>query len=450
MPVPIVIPRLGWSMEEGIFAEWLKRDGDAVEPGEMIFVLEGEKAAHEIESFDVGRLCIPADAPQPGTTVKVGECIGFLLATGETPPASVGRTPSSSAAAATPSQPKTSSPAIPRAAGPAARRLARQLGINLQAVATPDPTGRVLCEDVARAAGSLQTSGRVIADSSALVATPRARRRAQELGVDWQSANGTGRGGRVRERDVIAIAAQSRASRTPRQAPAATGHRAANSKLRRTIAQRMLAGVQQTAPVTLTSKVAAGGLVAYRAALKQRTEGLPVSSFNDLLIKLAATALADVPEINACWIDDGVFVYDEINIAVAVDSPAGIVAPVIRNVTALSLAELAERTHAAIDKARSGRLTEQDLAGGTFTITNLGMFDIDAFTPILNLPQAAILGVGRIVQEPVVRGGQLAVDWTVTLSLTIDHRVIDGAPAARWLQGLARSIEQPGLVLDGQ
>jgi pyruvate dehydrogenase E2 component (dihydrolipoamide acetyltransferase) len=212
----------------------------------------------------------------------------------------------------------------------------------------------------------------------------------------------------------------------------------------------MLAGVQQTAPVTLTSKVAAGGLVAYRAALKQRTEGLPVSSFNDLLIKLAATALADVPEINACWIDDGVFVYDEINIAVAVDSPAGIVAPVIRNVTALSLAELAERTHAAIDKARSGRLTEQDLAGGTFTITNLGMFDIDAFTPILNLPQAAILGVGRIVQEPVVRGGQLAVDWTVTLSLTIDHRVIDGAPAARWLQGLARSIEQPGLVLDGQ
>jgi pyruvate dehydrogenase E2 component (dihydrolipoamide acetyltransferase) len=207
-----------------------------------------------------------------------------------------------------------------------------------------------------------------------------------------------------------------------------------------TIAQRMLAGVVQAAPVTLTTKVDAEPLIAYRAQLKEKGEGGAVPSYNDILISLSAQTLRELPALNSCWHLDGIHLYDAVHIATAVDTDAGLLAPVIRDVDHLTVRQIAEQSRELIEKGRAGRLTQKHLEGGTFTVSNLGMFGIDAFTPILSPSQAGVLGVGRIVEEPVVRNGQIQVGHTLTLSLTFDHRVIDGAPAARWLQRLSERL----------
>lgn len=443
MPKPITVPRLGWSMEEGVLGQWLKAPGDLVRAGEMVFVLEGDKAAHEIESFDTGRLCIPPDAPRSGATVKVGDVIGFLLAEGESAPASVhggdplpaGAQPARAAAAA----PRTRPAAAARPAGPAARRRARELGIDLDTVVTPDPTGRVLAADVERTAAG---GGRNRAPHAPRpFASPRARHRAAHLGIDWTHAAGTGRGGRIRERDVEALAAAPTRTDVPAEEPppGAPGHHRPASPLRRAIARRMAAGVHHAAPVTLTTKIDAGALVALRARLKAAADG-PVPSVTDILVLAAARTLRALPDLNACWYRDGIHTYDAVHVAFAVDTPAGLFAPVVRDADRLGLAQIAERTGLLAAQARAGTLAPERLAGGTFTVTTLGAFGIDAFTPILNLPQAGILGVGRIVTEPVVHDGRLAIGPTLSLSLTFDHRVVDGAPAARWLERLCRTV----------
>jgi pyruvate dehydrogenase E2 component (dihydrolipoamide acetyltransferase) len=392
MPIEVIIPRLGWSMDEGLFGEWLINDGDFVNVGDMLFVLEGEKALQEIESFDEGILHIPADAPQSGDTVAVGQRLAYLLAEGESPPA-------------------------------------------------PDTTAPVAenVENVQPAHKPTQPTEPVTRTANRVVASPRARRTARQLGVEWATIPGSGRNGRIRERDVIAAAQQS-----PAQAglPKTRGTLQPPSKMRRTIAQRMLAAVQQTAPVTLTTKVDASQLFAARQRYKSSgAENAP--SYNDILVQLVANSLPQFPELNASWINDAVYTYDEINIAIATDTPQGLLAPVLRNATELSLEEIAAESQRLTEQARSGQLTEEQLSGGTFTITNLGMFDIDHFTPIINLPQTAILGIGRIADEPVIAGDKVIPGKTLSLSLTFDHRVTDGAPAARWLQRPSELILQP-------
>lgn len=427
MPIEIVVPRLGWSMDEGTFVEWLKSDGDFVAAGDMLFILEGEKASQEIESFDEGILHISGDAPQPGDTVVVGQRLSYLLAEGEAPPTS--------------SQPV--------------------------AAVKPAADEELPVAKLAKSFEELRDRPNVLATSATagvrVAASPRARRTARELGVDWAVVPGSGRNGRVRERDVIAAASMkpSQAERLPKT----RGILQPPSKIRRTIAQRMLAAVQQTAPVTLTTKVDASELFATRQQYKRvgvqplgdsytqmsakactpadKSSSEEIApSYNDILVKLVAAALPECPELNAGWINDAVYTYDEINIAIAVDTPHGLLAPVLRNVETLSLEKIAAESRRLTEQALSGNLTEEQLAGGTFTITNLGMFDIDYFTPIINLPQTAILGIGRIADEPVVSGGQVVPGKTLSLSLTFDHRVIDGAPAARWLQRLAGMIRQ--------
>lgn len=466
MPKEIIIPRLGWSMEEGVFVDWRKAPGEFVRAGEMVFELEGEKAAEAIESFDSGYLCVPSDAPSPGTTVKVGQVIGFLLVEGELPPTSVGNPPATSLANALPTTHLAASAHLatsasvaitsvaitgalsvadattPRVAGPAARRLARELGIDLNSVYSPDPTGRILREDVEQAAKSWQ--GSLQPEASPAIATPRARRRAKQLGVDWTQIPGTGRNGRIRERDVTSkpTAIEGNPAHSPEPTPITPGTYTPASKLRHILAQRMQAVATQAAPVTLTTTVDAAPLMAYRARYKSLNQEGVVPSFNDILIGLAARTLRDVPDLNTCWYRGGIYAYDAIHVATAVDTPLGLLAPVIRHADKLSIAQIAERTRQMIEQARAGRLNQSHLEGGTFTVSNLGMFGIDAFTPILNMPQAGILGVGRIVEAPVVRAGRLEIGHTLTLSLTFDHRVVDGAPAARWLQHYCKLISQ--------
>lgn len=210
----------------------------------------------------------------------------------------------------------------------------------------------------------------------------------------------------------------------------------------------MLAGGNVAAPVTLTCRVDATNLVNLRKQLQAgSTDRAP--GYNDILVKLAGTALQRHPRVNSSWTDDGLLLNESVHIGIAVDTEAGLVVPVVRDVPNLGLRDVAARARELIERARQRRLTAADQAEGTFTITNLGMFGIEAFTPIVNLPQAAILGVGRIAAEPVVRGGQIVPGEVLTLSLTIDHRILDGAEAARFLAELAKGIENPAAWLVG-
>jgi pyruvate dehydrogenase E2 component (dihydrolipoamide acetyltransferase) len=181
--------------------------------------------------------------------------------------------------------------------------------------------------------------------------------------------------------------------------------------------------------------------VAHREHLKANSSDGVIPTYNDILIHHVAKTLRERPDLNACWYRDGIHTYEAIHIAMAVDTPDGLLAPVLREADRLSLHEIATCTLKLINAARSGQLNQNQLSGGTFTISNLGMLGVDAFTPVLNMPQAAILGVGRIVEEPIVLDGQLVAGKTMSLSLTFDHRVIDGAPAARWLQRLCERLQ---------
>ncbi|HEX7446077.1 MAG TPA: dihydrolipoamide acetyltransferase family protein, partial [Pirellulales bacterium] len=375
MPTEITVPRLGWSMEEGTLTEWLKQDGQWVDRGEMLFVLEGDKAAQEIESFESGVLRIPPNGPRPGDSVKVGQVIGYLVEQGAPAPFEQPDT-ETPLATSEPAEPLTIA-APPPAAGPAARRLARELGVDLAHVTGSGRGGRILAADVRQL-----VAGPRVAGPRPNPASPRARRISKELGVDWTGLQGTGRGGRVRERDVRAAAQQTPPTPSPSQ--------------RRTIADRMVASLRSTAQVTLTSKASATNLLNLRSQFKTAAANadasLPeaaVPSVTDLLVKLAAAALAKHPGLHSRWEDNQIVESAGIHIGVAVDAPSGLIVPVIRDVPALGLRQLAARLRELVEKARSRRLTADEMSGGTFTITNLGMFGIDAFTPILNSPQTA-------------------------------------------------------------
>jgi pyruvate dehydrogenase E2 component (dihydrolipoamide acetyltransferase) len=382
MPIEITVPRLGWSMEEGTFTGWLKQNGDPVSAGEPLFAMESEKVTLDVESLDNGILYVPPGAPEPGAIVVVGQRLGFLLAPGE--PA----------------------PEVLNAREPAAGSLPES------ALSTPSPS--VLAKTPTR-------DGRT-------PVTPRARRVAAELGVDTALLRGSGQGGRIREADVRAAEAS--------VIPITTR--------RRTIARRMMESRQNTAPVTLTSRSDATALVALRTQWKLEAGPGPVPSYTDMLAKLVAIVLESHPALGGRWEADHIVLSGKAHIGIAVDTPEGLLVPVLRDVAASSLAALARRSRELIEAALARRLRADDLAGGTFSITNLGGFGIEAFTSIINFPETAVLGVGAIRKEAVVlESGELGAREQMTLSLTFDHRVVDGAPAARFLHALVQSIEVP-------
>ena len=450
MPFSITIPRLGWSMEEGTFVRWMKKDGDFVRAGDAVFELEGEKAAQDIEAVDSGVLRIPSDAPKPGTVVAVGAVIGFLVGDGETAPVTIGSSSSTSASPpkseAAPThviiQSTASQPAEPQeapAAAPSVRRLARERGVSLAALEGSGPSGRITAEDVR----TVSTGKAILTEThSAQVASPRARRVARELGIDWRRLHGTGRNGRVRESDVRTAKAQPNPSTDSVVVPV--------SSRRRTIANRMIASREQTASVTLTTRIDASNLVGLRTQFKHAANGSIIPSYSDIVMKLVSLALRQHPLLAARsdgdqWVIPSMS--DGLHIGLAVDTDEGLVVPVVRDVGSIGLFELAKQTVSLIEKSRIGTISISEMQGGAFTITNLGSFGIDAFTPIINLPETAVLGLGRIRREPVVVDDKIVARDQLTLSLTFDHRIVDGAPAARFLQTLSQAIENPSAWL---
>jgi pyruvate dehydrogenase E2 component (dihydrolipoamide acetyltransferase) len=397
-------------MEEAAFVEWLKKDGDEVRVGDPLFSVETDKAVQEIESLDAGILRLTPNSPRKDDKVRVGDVLGYLVAPGEATPSGA-PTPKPEAA-------KTEAGATP----PAAATSTAPAAVPTSGV-PPLPAGQAV--------------------------SPRAARRAMQEGVDLRSVRGTGRGGRIREVDVLAakkgvgVAPAVTSAPTTPTAPPIPGRVEKITTLRRTVADRMHRSKTITAPVTLTTRVDAGALVALREGIKAKAGGKKdVPAYGDIIMVKVAKALVEHPALNARWEDDHIRHPDSVNIGFAVDTDAGLVVPVVHDTTKYDLPELAALTRDLAERAKARRLAPEEMSGGTFTITNLGMTGVDAFTPIVNWPECAVLGVGRITEEPVVQEGKLAVGHRLWLSLTFDHRIVDGAPAARFLENLRRSVEE--------
>jgi pyruvate dehydrogenase E2 component (dihydrolipoamide acetyltransferase) len=393
-------------MEEGVFIEWLKRDGESVKPGDALFTIESDKAAQEVEAIDSGILHLPANGPQRGDKIKVGEAIGYLLAEGETP--ETGRSPS--AVAGAPGEKKDRDTAGASSAGKTEKPF--------------PPAGVVATER--KQGGPL--------------ASPRARRAAREKGVSLEDASPSGTSGRIREEDVLKVWNE-------RAAYSENWEVIPMQPMRRTIAERMVRSLNSTAPVSIHRRCDAVELVNLRRQLKDAAEDAEHAEgpgFQDIIIKIVAGALRRHPMLAARWMSDQIEIPKSLHIGFAVDAEHGLCVPVLRDVLQLSLREVTAASQALIRAARARELKAEQMQDGCFTITSLGSFGVEAFTPIINYPQTAILGVGAIRREAVaMEDGTLANRQQLTLSLTFDHRIVDGAPAARFLQHVCERIENP-------
>ncbi|MYC95685.1 MAG: 2-oxo acid dehydrogenase subunit E2 [Caldilineaceae bacterium SB0661_bin_32] len=457
MAYEVTMPRLGWTMEEGVFGEWLKQDGDEVKAGDLLFTVEGDKATQEVEVFESGILRLPQGAPAPGDVIPVGALLAYIVQAGELMPAAGSLSPQSEgrderAGAASPAgkaepgfrKPSTTQSVAADGRGnptisPRARRVAGELGVDWTQLTGSGRTGRIVERDVRAAAET-------VVEPVGVDMSPVARRMAAEADVSLEELTAIRPGGRIQREDVEAAIA---ARRPAVQAGEAPSQIVSHSRIRQITAQRMAESAHTTAPVTLTTEADATELAALREQLKSSysRRGLAVPSYNDIYLKLMAAALQEHPALNASWSDDGLILHGGIHIGFAVETEKGLLAPVLRDVSAKSLRVIAAETASLIEGARQERLGHEAMQGGTFTITNLGMYGIDAFTPIINLPQAAILGIGRIVCKPAVHDGEVVPRQMVALSMTFDHRVVDGAPAARFLNTVREYVSEPILWL---
>ncbi|MBM3188552.1 MAG: 2-oxo acid dehydrogenase subunit E2 [Chloroflexi bacterium] len=449
MATKVILPKLGQTMEEGTIVEWLKREGDAVERGEILFQVESDKAVLEVESR--GKGVLRKILVDKGVKVPVLTPVGIVAGPDEDISGLLAEAPAGGAPAA--AAPATAPPAaaeLPEAAwltpierpggrlfaSPRARKVASEKGVDLAYVQGSGPEGRIIEKDVL-----------AFLEAQPL-ATPLARRVAADMGVPLAGVPSAG--ARVTAADVRAAAAPAPAVAAPMAPlPPVEGALTPLSGLRAIIAERMATSAHTTAAVTLESLVDATELVALREKVKAALQdelGFAVS-YNDILGMIVARCLIEFPYMNVRLEEGGIRQRTEVNIGVAVDSPRGLLVPVVRNVDKMGLKELARTARDLVQRARDGKAQIDELSGGSLTITNLGMFGVDAFTPIINLPECAILGVGRIKPEPAVVGGQIVVRQKMWLSLTFDHRLVDGAPAARFLQGIMRYIEDPYLLL---
>jgi len=447
MATEVLIPKLGMTMTEGTVAEWRIPDRGEVKAGEIVYRLETEKIEFEVEAEASGIVChlVPE-----GTVLAPGARVALILAPGEAPPADLSP-PSSPEAPGRPA-PTSVAPADPGgarpAASPVARRLASEAGLDINAIVGSGPGGRVVEADVEAAKRASQAS--IPAQASEVHASPLARRLAGQLGVDLANVSGTGPGGRITKEDVEASSAAGAAQ--PRE-PAATAAKADPEVIplrgmRKVIAERMLTSLQEMAQLTMGMEVSVDELIKLRAALvaEWAPEGVR-PGYTDFVIKAVAKALRRHPRLNATVTNRGIELLSEINVGMAVAVDDGLVVPVLRHADALPLRELAAESSRMAAAARAGTLGLDEMAGGTFSVTALGMEGIDFFTPVINPPNVAILGVGRIHEAVRWEGDRPVRCEQMTLSLTIDHRAVDGAPGAAFLTAVREILEAPYRLL---
>ncbi len=437
MATEVLLPQWGMEMAEGTIVKWFKNEGDTIQEGEPLVAIETAKLETDLESIASGvvsHIMVPE-----GATVPIRTVLAVIGEPGEEV-ARPGGPSSSPTAARVAADAPPSSAAQPASDGvrvqvvPAARRLAQENGIDLAEVQGSGPRGRVLIADVERAIETaVQPAASVAEEAPRVQVVPAARRLAQQNGVDLATVKGSGPNGRILIADVEhAIASPPAAGPEPVQL----------AGMRRTIAARMLQSAQTSAPVTLMSEANITEAMTLRAGLARQWSEHGLSPLA-LVIKAAARALKDHPRLNAVQGEDSYQVMPNIDIGVAVSLDEGLITPVLRGADWKGLAQIAAESRELASKVREGRARPEEVTGGTFTITNLGANDVDGFTPIINPPQVAILGVGRVLEKPVIHNGEIAKGQTMFLSLTFDHRIVDGAPAAAFLQTVKRYLEDP-------
>jgi len=396
VPTEVIMPALEMAQESGRILRWLKAEGDTVAKGEPLMEIETDKVTVDVEAPADGILA--GIRAGEGDDVPVGDAVAFLLAPGEELP----------------------EPAAVAVAAPAAAGSAAQAGA--QPASAPAGDGMAAVAQRGRRAP----------------ASPKARRIAREHGIDLTAVSGSGPGGAILASDLAAA-----------PAAAAPGPRSAGPELGaiwRRMAERTTASWQSTPHFFLLRDVDASRLVSWRESLRARP-GFETVTHTDLLVKIAAEALGRHRQVNASWRDGGLVRSDEINVGVAVAVDDGLVVPVVHGADRLELGQIAARRTELVTAAREGRLQPHDVSGGTFTISNLGMYGVDAFLAIVNAPQAAILAVGRIADRVVPVDGQPAIRPMLTFALSFDHRVVDGARGAEFLDTLGSLAEEPaGLV----
>jgi len=425
MSINILMPALSPTMTEGKLAKWHVKAGDAVKSGQVICEIETDKATMEVEAVDEGRIG-QIVVPEGAEGVKVNAVIAILLEEGEKEVA---------AGAATPSAPATA-PAAKPAPAPTA--------------ATPAP-----------AAPKPAAAAPAVASSNRIFASPLARRIAAEKGLDLSRIKGSGPNGRIVKADVEGakpgLAPTPAAAPAPRPAPPAAGQpvfvapgdtRVPHTSVRKVIARRMLESKQTVPHFYLTVELEIDALLEARQSINLVVgkKGAKVS-VNDMVIKACAKALRDHPECNASWTEDEMVQYGAVDISVAVATDRGLITPIVRNADMKGLAQIAAETKDLAARAKTGKLKLDEFQGGGFTISNLGMFGVKDFAAIINPPQAMILAVGAGEERVVVRKGQMVVRNMMNCTLAVDHRVVDGAMGAQFLQTLRSYVEQPAAML---
>ena len=434
MVTNVIMPALGMTQEKGRLLRWLVEPGAAVNKGDPLMEVETDKVTVEIEAPASGILAHVTAAA--GDEIPVSQVIATIVPPGEASTADAAAVTSP----ASPALPPTGTPA----ASPLAVRVAAERGVDLRLVV---PKGaRIEKEDVL-AHLEMHEKAAAPAAPARILASPKARRLAAEEGLALTAVRGTGPEGAIQAADVMAAMTHSAAVPdaplpVPVAAPAATE---TVSTLWRVMAERVTQSWTTVPHFYLLREVNAEGLMAWRAKLLKRSA--EKITFTDLLVKVVATALARHPRLNASWRDGAIAVNGGIHVGIAMAVEDGLLVPVIHHADQLGIAEIAHRRQDLMARAQAGKLRLDDLAGGTFTISNLGMYGVDAFNAIVNPPQAAILAVGRITERVIPVAGQPAVRPPVILSLSCDHRVVDGARGAAFLDTLADLIEEPLTIL---
>jgi pyruvate dehydrogenase E2 component (dihydrolipoamide acetyltransferase) len=438
------VPKLGQTVEEVIMVGWLVEDGAKVGQGEAVMEVETDKAVFPVEANAKGYIHLgPYKA---GDTIPVLTVVAIIgkqddkfEVKGSAPAVETESAPSVEVAAAPAPVAESNSESTDRVfVSPRAKKLAAETSVDVSKVTPSGYEG-------------IRVTERDIRDYLAQQpkASPVAQRMAADVGVDLREVAGSGPGGRIVKQDV-ARAAQPTVAPVSQALPVADViERIPLKGVRGIIAERMGASVHTTARVTLVMEVDATEFVAARERIKAKVSkdwGF-APGYNDLLAKVVAVALRQFPYMNARLAPDAIELMGHVNIGMAVDTERGLLVPVVKDADKKNLRQFGEDFRRMVDGARSGRSLPDDLSGGTFTITNLGMYDVDAFTPVINLPEAAILGVGRIAPKAVPHGDQIVIRQMWTLSLVFDHRLVDGAPAARFLQMIKSLIEDPSMLM---
>ncbi|MCE2574696.1 pyruvate dehydrogenase complex dihydrolipoamide acetyltransferase [Komagataeibacter sp. FNDCR2] len=419
MSINILMPALSPTMKEGKLARWLKAEGDSIASGDVIAEIETDKATMEVEAVDegvMGRILIPE-----GTEgVAVNAPIAILVAQGESVPdaPTPAAAPAAQAAAATAS-PASASPAPAVAASPAA-----------PVAATPG--------------------------GSRIFASPLARRIAAQKGIDLATLKGSGPNGRIVRRDVEqavqAPPAAAAAAPAPRAAPvaavAAGGYESVpHSSMRKVIARRLTEAKSTIPHFYVEMDVQLDALLALRSQMNAASPadgpGSYKISVNDMLIKAVAVTLRRVPKVNVSYTEDAVLVYNDVDISVAVSIPDGLITPIVRQADTKSLRQISLETRDLVARARAGKLKPEEFQGGTFSISNMGMYGVKSFSAIINPPQAAILAIAAAERRPVVRDDGITIATVLTVTLSVDHRVVDGALAAEWVSAFRTVVENP-------